>query len=50
MLRRGRRRKQLRKDLKSDRIWKLKDEALEKTKGRTRFGIDYGPAVKQTTN
>ena len=50
MLRRGRRRKQLLKDLKSDRIWKLEEEALEKTPWRTRFGIDYGPRVKQTTN
>jgi len=50
MLRCGRRRKQLLKDLKSDRVWKLKEEELERTPWRTRFGIDYGPVVKQTTN
>jgi hypothetical protein len=33
----------------SDRLhWKLKEEALDRTVGRTRFGIGYGPVVRQT--
>jgi hypothetical protein len=48
--RRGRRRKQLLDDLKKKRrYWKLKDEALDRTLRRTRFGRGYGPVVKQTT-
>jgi hypothetical protein len=27
----------------------LKEEALDRTLGRTRFGKDYGPVVRQTT-
>jgi hypothetical protein len=47
--RRGRRRKQLLDDLKEKRgYWKLKEEALERTVWRTRFGRGYGPVVRQT--
>jgi hypothetical protein len=48
--RRGRRRKQLLDDLKEKRgYWKLKEEALDRTLWRTRFGRDYGSVVRQTT-
>jgi hypothetical protein len=48
--RRGRRRKQLLDNLKEKKIyWKLKEEALDCTLWRTRFGRDYGPVVRQTT-
>jgi hypothetical protein len=48
--RRGRRRKQLLDDLKEKRrYWKLKEEALDRTLWRTRFGRGYGPVVRQTT-
>jgi hypothetical protein len=48
--RRGKRRKQLLNDLKEQRrYWKLKEEALYPTLWRTRFGRDYGPVVRQTT-
>jgi hypothetical protein len=47
--RRGRRRKQLLDDLKEKkRYWKLKEEALDRTLCRTRFGRGYGPVVRQT--
>jgi hypothetical protein len=47
--RRGRRRKQLLDDLKDKRrYWKLKEEALDRTQWRTRFGRGYGPVVRQT--
>jgi hypothetical protein len=47
--RRGRRLKQLLDDLKEKRgYWKLKEEALDRTVWRTRFGRDYGPVVRQT--
>jgi hypothetical protein len=47
--RRGRRCKQLLDDFKEKRrYWKLKDEALDRTQWRTRFGRDYGPVVRQT--
>jgi hypothetical protein len=47
--RRGRRRKQLLDDLKEKRIyWKLKEEALDRTLWRTRFGRGYGLVVRQT--
>jgi hypothetical protein len=47
--RRGRRRKQLLDDLKEKgRYWKLKEEALDRTLWRTRFGRGYGPVVRQT--
>jgi hypothetical protein len=29
--------------------WKLKEEALDRTLWRTRFGKGYGPIVRQTT-
>jgi hypothetical protein len=46
---RGRRRKQLLDDLKEKRrYWKLKEEALDYTVWRTRFGSGYGPVVRQT--
>jgi hypothetical protein len=46
----GRRRKQLLDDLKKKkRYWKLKEEALDRTLWRTRFGRGYGPVVRQTT-
>jgi hypothetical protein len=46
----GRRCKQLLDDLKERRrYWKLKEEALDHTLWRTRFGRDYGPIVRQTT-
>jgi hypothetical protein len=48
--RRGRRLKQLLDDLKEKRrCWKLKKEALDRTLWRTRYGRDYGPVVRQTT-
>jgi hypothetical protein len=48
--RRGRTRKQLLDDLKEQkRYWKLKEEALDRTLWRTRFGGGYGPVVRQTT-
>jgi hypothetical protein len=47
--RRGRRRKQLLDDLKEKkRYWKLKEEALDRTLRRTRFGRGYGLVVRQT--
>jgi hypothetical protein len=50
MGRRGRRRKQLLDDLKEKkRYWKLKEEALDRTLWRTRFGRGDGPVVRQTT-
>jgi hypothetical protein len=50
MRRRGRRRKQPVDDLKENRTnWKLKEEALDRTLWRTRFGKGYGPVVRQTT-
>jgi hypothetical protein len=50
MGRRGRRRKQLLDDLKEKRrYWKFKEEALDRTLWRTRFGRGYGPVVRQTT-
>jgi hypothetical protein len=49
MGRRGRRRKQLLDDLKEKRrCCKLKEEALDRTLWRTRFGRGYGPVVRQT--
>jgi hypothetical protein len=48
--RRGRRRKQLLDDLKEKRsYWKLKEEALDRTVWRSRFGRGYGPVVRQIT-
>jgi hypothetical protein len=48
--RRGRRRTQLLDDLKERRrYWKLKEEELDLTLWRSRFGRGYGPVVSQTT-
>jgi hypothetical protein len=48
--RRGRRRKQLLDALKEmRRYWKLKEETLDRTLWRTRFGRGYGPVVRRTT-
>jgi hypothetical protein len=48
--RRGRRRKQLLDELKEKiRYWKLKEEALDSTLCRTRFGRGYGPVVREST-
>jgi hypothetical protein len=48
--RRGRRRKQLRDDLKNKRrYWKLKEEAVDRTLWGTRIGRGYGSVVRQTT-
>jgi hypothetical protein len=48
--RRGRRRKQLLNDLKENRrYWKLKEEALDSTLWRTRFGRGCGSVVRRTT-
>jgi hypothetical protein len=50
MRRRGRRREQLLDDLKEKRrYWKLKEEALDRTLWRSRFGRCYGPVVRQAT-
>jgi hypothetical protein len=50
MGRRGRRRKQLLDDLKEKRgYWKLKEEVLDCSQLRNRFGRGYGPVVRQTT-
>jgi hypothetical protein len=47
--RRGRRRKQLLDDLTEKRRYrKLKEEVLDRTLWRTRFGRGYGPVVTQT--
>ena len=47
--RRGRRSKQLLVDLKETRRYgKLKEEALDRTLSRTRFGRGCGPVVRQT--
>jgi hypothetical protein len=47
--RRGKRRKQLLDDFKEKRrYWKFKEEALDRTMSRTRFGRGYGPVVRQT--
>ena len=49
--RRGIRRKQLLGDLKEERgYWKLKEEALDHTLWRNRFGRSYGPLVRQTAD
>ena len=42
--------KQLLDDLKEERgYWKLKEEKLDLTVWRTRFGRGYGPVVRRTT-
>jgi len=48
--RRGRKRKKLLDDLKERRGYsRLKEEALDRTKWRARFGRGFGPVVRQTT-
>ena len=48
--RRGRRRKKLLDDLKERRgCSHLKEEALDRTLWRARFGRGFGPVVRQTT-
>ena len=48
--RRGRRRKELLDDLKERRGYShLKEEALDRTVWRARFGRGFGPVVRQTT-
>jgi hypothetical protein len=45
--RKGRRCKQLLDDLKEKRgYWKLKEEALDRSHWRSRFGRGYGPVVR----
>jgi hypothetical protein len=47
--RRGRRRKQLLDDLKEKRrYYKFKQEALDRTLWRIRYGRGYGSVVRQT--
>ena len=47
--RRGRRRGKLLDDLKERRGYcHLKEEALDRTVWRARFGRDFGPVVRQT--
>jgi hypothetical protein len=48
--RRGRRRRKLLDDLKERRGYShLKEEALDRTVWRARFGRGFGPVVRQTT-
>ena len=48
--RQGRRRKKLLDDLKDRRGYSpLKEEALDRTMWRNRFGRGFGPVVRQTT-
>jgi hypothetical protein len=48
--RRGRRRRKLLDDLKEKRGYShLKEEALDRTMWRARFGKGFGPVVRQTT-
>ena len=47
--RRGRRHKELLEDFKENTgLWKLKEEALDRTLWRTRFARCYGTVVRQT--
>jgi len=47
---RGRRRRKLVDDLKERRGYShLKEEALDRTMSRARFGRGFGPVVRQTT-
>jgi len=49
--RQGRRRRKLWDDLKERRGYShLKEEALDRTMWRARFGRGFGPVVRQTTN
>jgi hypothetical protein len=46
----GRRGEQLLDDLKEKRwYWNVKEEALDRSLWRTRFGRGYGPDVRRTT-
>jgi hypothetical protein len=48
--RRGRRRRKLLDDLKERKgCSRLKEEALDRTMWRARFGRGFGPVVRQTT-
>ena len=48
--RQGRRRRKLLDDLKERRGYShLKEEGLDRTMWRARFGRDFGPIVRQTT-
>ena len=48
--RRGRRRKKLLDDLKGSRGYShLKEETLDRTMWRNRFGGDFGPVVRENT-
>ena len=48
--RRGRRRRKLMDELKDRRGYAhLKEEALDRTVWRNRFGGDFGPVVRQNT-
>ena len=48
--RRRRRRRKLMDDLKERRVYShLKEEVLERTMWRARFGRGFGPVVRQTT-
>jgi len=48
--RQGRRRRKLLDDLKERREYShLKEEALDRTMWRARFGRGFGPVVRQTT-
>jgi len=47
--RRGRRRRKILDDLKEMRgYYHLKEEALDRTKWRSRFGRGFGPVLRQT--
>ena len=47
---RGRKRRKLLDDLKERREFShLKEEALDRTMWRARFGVGFGPVVRQTT-
>jgi hypothetical protein len=49
--RQGRRRRKLLDDLKERRGYShLKEEALDRTMWRARFGRGFGPVVRQTAN
>ena len=48
--RQGRRRRKLLDDLKERRGYShLRDEALDRSRWRARFGSGFGPVVRQTT-
>ena len=49
-VRQGKRYKLLQGDLKEKRgYWKMKQEALDRTLWRTRYGRGFGPVLRQTT-